>query len=153
MHLIDVLIFVSSPPGVRCASKRLRNKTVVHPLAIVGITGVIVNALNLMPIGSLDGGRIAMSTFGRKGGGVLGTVTLLLQVMTWYPYSSFLLFFFSSIFCTFFHLFFLFFASPPPAGKNAYFLSFFFAPHFPQLLCQLSMLFCAVYHVLFSFYV
>lgn len=52
----------------------------VHPLAIVGITGIIVNALNLMPIGSLDGGRIAMSAFGRKAGGVLGTVTLLLQV-------------------------------------------------------------------------
>lgn len=52
----------------------------VHPLAIVGITGVIVNALNLMPIGSLDGGRIAMSAFGRKAGGVLGTITLLLQV-------------------------------------------------------------------------
>lgn len=51
----------------------------VHPLAIIGITGVIVNALNLMPIGSLDGGRIAMSAFGRKAGGVLGTVTLLLQ--------------------------------------------------------------------------
>lgn len=49
---------------------------------MVGFAGVIVNALNLMPIGSLDGGRIAMSTFGRKAGGVLGTLTLLLQV--WY---------------------------------------------------------------------
>lgn len=57
----------------------------VHPLAIVGITGVIVNALNLMPIGSLDGGRIAMSAFGRKAGGVLGTITLLLQVGCWRP--------------------------------------------------------------------
>lgn len=54
----------------------------VHPLAIVGVTGIIVNALNLMPIGSLDGGRIAMSAFGRKAGGVLGTLTLLLQVTT-----------------------------------------------------------------------
>eukprot|EP00903_Cladosiphon_okamuranus_P017721 g16316.t1 len=54
----------------------------VHPLAIVGITGVIVNALNLMPIGSLDGGRIAMSAFGRKAGGVLGTITLLLQAIS-----------------------------------------------------------------------
>ncbi|CAM9203970.1 unnamed protein product [Scytosiphon promiscuus] len=54
----------------------------VHPFAIVGITGIIVNALNLMPIGSLDGGRIAMSAFGRKAGGVLGTVTLLLQAIS-----------------------------------------------------------------------
>ncbi|CAN0484228.1 unnamed protein product [Ectocarpus sp. 8 AP-2014] len=54
----------------------------VHPLAIVGVTGIIVNALNLMPIGSLDGGRIAMSAFGRKAGGVLGTVTLLLQAIS-----------------------------------------------------------------------
>ncbi|CAN0145989.1 unnamed protein product [Pylaiella littoralis] len=54
----------------------------VHPLAVVGITGIIVNALNLMPIGSLDGGRIAMSAFGRKAGSVLGTVTLLLQAIS-----------------------------------------------------------------------
>ncbi|CAN0397354.1 unnamed protein product [Ectocarpus sp. 12 AP-2014] len=54
----------------------------IHPLAIVGVTGIIVNALNLMPIGSLDGGRIAMSAFGRKAGGVLGTVTLLLQAIS-----------------------------------------------------------------------
>ncbi|CAN0249781.1 unnamed protein product, partial [Laminaria digitata] len=60
-------------------SHTLFSRIAVHPLAIIGITGVIVNALNLMPIGSLDGGRIAMSAFGRKAGGVLGTVTLLLQ--------------------------------------------------------------------------
>lgn len=54
----------------------------MHPLAIIGMTGMIVNALNLMPIGSLDGGRIAMSSFGRKAGGVLGTVTLLLQAVS-----------------------------------------------------------------------
>lgn len=46
------------------------------------MTGLIVNALNLMPIGSLDGGRVAMSAFGRKAGGVLGTVTLLLQAVS-----------------------------------------------------------------------
>lgn len=59
-----------------------RSQIIVHPLAIIGITGIIVNALNLMPIGSLDGGRIAMSSFGRRAGGVLGTVTLLLQAVS-----------------------------------------------------------------------
>jgi membrane-associated protease RseP (regulator of RpoE activity) len=52
----------------------------IHPLAIVGLTGVVINALNMMPIGRLDGGRAASAVFGRRTAAVLGTLTLLLQV-------------------------------------------------------------------------
>ncbi|HEY9708394.1 MAG TPA: site-2 protease family protein, partial [Oculatellaceae cyanobacterium] len=38
----------------------------VHPLAIVGWLGLVVTALNLMPAGQLDGGRVVQAIYGRK---------------------------------------------------------------------------------------
>lgn len=38
----------------------------IHPLTIVGWLGLIVTALNLMPAGQLDGGRVVQAIYGRK---------------------------------------------------------------------------------------
>ena len=38
----------------------------VHPLVIVGWLGLVITALNLMPAGQLDGGRIVQAIYGRK---------------------------------------------------------------------------------------
>lgn len=38
----------------------------VHPLVIVGWLGLVITALNLMPAGQLDGGRIVHGIYGRK---------------------------------------------------------------------------------------
>jgi membrane-associated protease RseP (regulator of RpoE activity) len=38
----------------------------VHPLMIVGWLGLVVTALNLMPAGQLDGGRMVQAIYGRK---------------------------------------------------------------------------------------
>ncbi|BAY17831.1 peptidase M50 [Anabaenopsis circularis NIES-21] len=38
----------------------------VHPLVIIGWLGLVITALNLMPAGSLDGGRIVQAIYGRK---------------------------------------------------------------------------------------
>lgn len=38
----------------------------VHPLVILGWLGLVINALNLMPAGQLDGGRIIQAIYGRK---------------------------------------------------------------------------------------
>jgi membrane-associated protease RseP (regulator of RpoE activity) len=38
----------------------------VHPLMIVGWLGLVVTALNLMPAGQLDGGRVVQAIYGRK---------------------------------------------------------------------------------------
>jgi membrane-associated protease RseP (regulator of RpoE activity) len=45
----------------------LQNSIVdVHPLTIIGWLGLVINALNLMPAGQLDGGRIVQAIYGRK---------------------------------------------------------------------------------------
>lgn len=38
----------------------------IHPLVIIGWLGLIINALNLMPAGQLDGGRVVQAIYGRK---------------------------------------------------------------------------------------
>lgn len=38
----------------------------VHPLAIIGWLGLVITAINLMPAGQLDGGRIIQAIYGRK---------------------------------------------------------------------------------------
>jgi len=49
----------------------------VHPLVIVGWLGLVVTALNLMPAGQLDGGRIVQAIYGRKIAGRTTFVTLI----------------------------------------------------------------------------
>jgi membrane-associated protease RseP (regulator of RpoE activity) len=51
----------------------------VHPLLVVGYTGMLVNALNLIPIGRLDGGRIIQSLYGRAIAARVTGVTFVLQ--------------------------------------------------------------------------
>jgi len=38
----------------------------INPLVIIGWLGLVINALNLMPAGKLDGGRIVHAIYGRK---------------------------------------------------------------------------------------
>ena len=38
----------------------------VHPLLIVGWIGLIITAINMMPAGQLDGGRMVQAVYGRK---------------------------------------------------------------------------------------
>ncbi|NEO82854.1 MAG: site-2 protease family protein [Spirulina sp. SIO3F2] len=38
----------------------------IHPLTMVGWIGLVITALNLMPAGQLDGGRIVQAIYGRK---------------------------------------------------------------------------------------
>jgi membrane-associated protease RseP (regulator of RpoE activity) len=49
----------------------------VHPLTLLGWLGLVITALNLMPAGQLDGGRIVQAIYGRKIAGRATVVTLI----------------------------------------------------------------------------
>ena len=46
---------------------------------MAGLTGLLVNALNFMPVGRLDGGRALTAVAGRRVAPLVGTVVLFLQ--------------------------------------------------------------------------
>ncbi|RCJ40739.1 peptidase M50 [Nostoc minutum NIES-26] len=50
----------------------------VHPLVVIGWLGLVITALNLMPAGQLDGGRIVQAIYGRKTAGRTTLATLIL---------------------------------------------------------------------------
>ncbi|WP_299487208.1 site-2 protease family protein [Acaryochloris sp. IP29b_bin.137] len=50
----------------------------LHPVAIAGWIGIIATALNLMPIGQLDGGHIVHAMFGQRNGAIIGQIARLL---------------------------------------------------------------------------
>lgn len=49
----------------------------VHPLTVVGWLGMVITALNLMPAGQLDGGRLVQAVYGRKIAGRATVITLI----------------------------------------------------------------------------
>lgn len=49
----------------------------IHPLVVVGWIGLVITALNLMPAGQLDGGRMVQAVYGRKVAGWATVVTLI----------------------------------------------------------------------------
>lgn len=69
----------------------------LHPLAVAGYIGLIVNALSLLPIGTTDGGRVAMSIFGRQLKNVIGTIAL--AFLLWFGLSGSDLFLYYFSFC------------------------------------------------------
>jgi membrane-associated protease RseP (regulator of RpoE activity) len=55
----------------------------VHPVAYAGVIGLYITALNLVPIGQLDGGHVAFAVFGpraEKVGRIAGWVLLGMAV-------------------------------------------------------------------------
>ncbi|HEY9644896.1 MAG TPA: site-2 protease family protein, partial [Chroococcidiopsis sp.] len=50
----------------------------VHPLMLTGWLGLVLTAINVMPAGQLDGGRIMQSIYGRKTAGRTTVITLVL---------------------------------------------------------------------------
>jgi membrane-associated protease RseP (regulator of RpoE activity) len=53
----------------------------LHPIAIAGYLGIIVTALNLTPVGQLDGGHMIHASFGQRTGAIVGQVARLLMLL------------------------------------------------------------------------
>ena len=49
----------------------------VHPLTVIGWLGLVITAINLMPAGQLDGGRIVQAIYGRQIASGAGVATLI----------------------------------------------------------------------------
>ncbi len=52
-----------------------------HPLAAAGCVGLLITAINLMPIGSLDGGHIVHAVFGQRMAIAVGQITRVLALL------------------------------------------------------------------------
>ncbi len=53
----------------------------LHPLATAGCVGLFITAINLMPIGQLDGGHIVHAVFGQRMAIAIGQVTRILALL------------------------------------------------------------------------
>lgn len=65
--------------GGQLAGKQSLN---LNPLTLAGWAALVVNALNTIPLGELDGGRIAFAMWGRRAASRIGVVSTLLLGLT-----------------------------------------------------------------------
>lgn len=72
----------------------------LHPYAIAGFSGLMINALSLLPIGNTDGGRISLTFFGRSFARIVqGTALLTLIVAGLFGADQVNIFLCYAIFC------------------------------------------------------
>jgi len=70
----------------------------LHPLAISGCLGLIVTALNLMPVGQLDGGHIVHAMYGQRTSTVVSYVAKVLMLLLGLVYDEYLIWAFLLLF-------------------------------------------------------
>ncbi len=70
-------ILVGTVARVILGTALQQTSVAVHPLTILGWVGLILTAINLMPAGQLDGGRIVQAIYGRKTAGRTTAATIV----------------------------------------------------------------------------
>ncbi|MEA5419943.1 site-2 protease family protein [Spirulina sp. CCNP1310] len=63
----------------------------LHPIAVAGYLGIIITALNLMPVGQLDGGHIVHAMFGQRMAMGIGQIARLLMLILGFVRSEFII--------------------------------------------------------------
>ncbi|OCQ91725.1 peptidase M50 [Oscillatoriales cyanobacterium USR001] len=53
----------------------------LHPIAVAGYVGLMLTAINLMPVGQFNGGHIVHAIFGQKTSMIIGQVTRFLMLL------------------------------------------------------------------------
>jgi len=72
----------------------------LHPFGIAGFSGLMINALSLLPIGNTDGGRICVTFFGRSFSRVVhGTALFALVLAGFFGADQTNIFLVYAIFC------------------------------------------------------
>jgi len=85
-------------PDAALGSKALSEINIpLHPFAIAGYFGLMINAVNLLPVGRTDGGRIALTLFGRSGTQLVSFLAFVVMFIQGILGSDLLLFFFSFV--------------------------------------------------------
>lgn len=87
---------VLNVPDGALGSRAVAQMTIpLHPVAVAGFIGLIVNALNVLPIGNTDGGRMAQTLFGRGAKLIVGNLFLLATLFIGVGGSDLFLFYFA----------------------------------------------------------
>ncbi len=63
----------------------------LHPVGIAGCLGLLVTALNLMPVGQLDGGHIVHAMYGQRMATLVGQISRLLLLLLVIVHGEFLI--------------------------------------------------------------
>lgn len=75
------------------------NALLLHPIAFAGWLGLLVTALNLLPVGQLDGGHMADAMFGRRASSFLsGAAIVVLVILGMFVWSGLLFWAFIAFF-------------------------------------------------------
>ncbi len=62
----------------------------LHPVAVAGFLGLVITALNLIPVGQLDGGHVVHAMFGQRTAMMIGQISRLLVLILAFVHQEFL---------------------------------------------------------------
>ena len=86
----SLLVAIGAPSALSAAPDV---SVALHPLVVAGLAGLAINALALLPLGRADGGRCALSAYGRTlGAGLQGFATLFVGLAALFGGDDLLLF-------------------------------------------------------------
>lgn len=72
--LVGTIVSIFAP---KLMALPLSQPVPIHPSFLIGLSGIFASAVNLLPIGRLDGGRMCCAAFGRRNAYLISLLTTL----------------------------------------------------------------------------